>query len=79
MRKLTRCLATCLLVVSISAGALADGGETQGPPNASLPLLTESTTGGSAIESSAPTQASSIDMVTEATVMLATWLEAAIF
>ena len=41
MTKLTRFFATCLLVVSISGAALADGGQTQGPSSASPAPSTE--------------------------------------
>jgi hypothetical protein len=35
MTKLTRFLATCVLVVSVFGAALADGGQTQGPNSTS--------------------------------------------
>lgn len=79
MTKLTRFLANCLLVVSLSTVALADGGDTQGPPKAlAQPPSAECITGGSGTEPSPAPQNSSIDIVTEVTAMLVTWLADAI-
>ncbi len=71
MKKLTRFFATCLLVVSMSAVALADGGITQGPGLAS-PSPPDCPTGGSEAENAASTQNLSIDIMLEAA--FATWL-----
>lgn len=80
MTKLTRFFATCLLVVSISAVALADGdgGATQGPPAPVPPPSAQSVTEGAEVAGAAqPAQESSFDIVTVAD-GLATWLVAAI-
>jgi hypothetical protein len=75
MTKLTRFFATCLLVVSISAVALADGdgGTVQGPP--APPPAAQCDTDCSSPEASAPAQPAedlSVDIVTEAT-LFASW------
>ena len=79
MTKLTRFFATGLLVVALSAVAFADGGETQGPPQASpAPSPAESSTGVLSAEPLATPQDSSVDIVTEATTILSIWLQSAI-
>jgi hypothetical protein len=81
MTKLTRFFATCLLVASISAVALADGegGVTQGVPHAAaLPPPAECTTDCSITAASEPVPDSSFDIVS-AEDMLKNWLVAAIF
>lgn len=73
MTKLKRFFGVCLLVVSMSVVALGDG-QTQGPGIAQPPPPTES------ITTPAETQAFvSADFVTEATTILASWLEVVIF
>lgn len=76
MSRLRRLVAISTLMVSLSALALA--GETLTPPVAPPPPA-EFTTECSETEASTPVQSSSVDIVTEATMMLAGWLEAAIF
>ena len=77
MTKLTRFFGTCVLVVSLFTVALA--GDILTPPAAPPAPPAEFTVDCSSVEASTPAQDSSIDIVTEATTMLATWLEAAIF
>ncbi len=77
MTKLTRFFATCLLVVSMSAAALADGGATQGPPAAVPTPSEECTTGCSEAENATSAQNSSVDTMTEA--MFVIWLAEAIY
>ena len=75
MTKLKRFCATCLLVVSISAVALADGGNTQGPEFAPPPPVEQCTTGCETM-TSAPVQAP-LDNTTNALTladMLVIWL-----
>jgi hypothetical protein len=77
MTKLTRFFATCVLVVSISAVAWADGGSTQGPnivpPS---PPVEECTT--SCTNSLTSPQPSSADTLTMADMFLI-WLAESIF
>ena len=72
MKKLTRFFATCLLVVSLSVVALADGGATQGPGLAAPPP-TNCTTGCSEAENATSTQNLAAHTMTEAANFL-TWL-----
>ena len=61
MTKLTRLIGVCLLVVSLSAVTLAEGGATQGPP-APVPPPTECVSEGTdALASTQPVQDSSVD------------------
>lgn len=78
MTKLTRFFATCLLVVSISTVALADGGTVQGPPAPPPPPSAECTADCSSASASEPVQDSSID-IASAEDMLTNWLVALIF
>ena len=78
MTKLTRFFGTCLLVVSLSAVALADGdgGATQGPPAPVPPPSAECVAEYSGTEASAPAQPaqdSSVDILMAGD-MLANWL-----
>jgi hypothetical protein len=79
-----RCLvAVSILVVCLSGVAVADGGEVQGPPLAppdSAPQCTATNCAGT--EVSVPQQQEQsllVDIVTEGTTMLDTWLAAAMF
>ncbi|HXJ43472.1 MAG TPA: hypothetical protein VNH18_29590 [Bryobacteraceae bacterium] len=61
MTKLTRLIGVCLLVVSLSAITLAEGGATQGPP--APPPPTECVSEGTdALASTQPVQDSSVDI-----------------
>jgi hypothetical protein len=71
MSKLARFVATSVLVVSLSAVALADGGETQGP-NLALPAPhIESNAGAPGTMALSPAQASPIEIATEVTLLVA--------
>ena len=81
MTKLTRFFATCLLLVSISAVAFADGegGTTQGPPAPTPPPVADCI-GCSEPEASEPSQSAqdwSVDSVSVADIF-AIWLVASI-
>jgi hypothetical protein len=71
MSKLARFFATGVLVVSVSAVALADGGDTQGPNLASPAPYTQSNTGSSGTVALSPAQGSSIEIATEVTLLVA--------
>ena len=71
MSKLARFFATSVLLVSLSAVALADGGETQGPNLAPPAPHTESSEGLPGTLASSPAQASSIEIATEVTLLVA--------
>jgi hypothetical protein len=71
MSKLARFFATSVLVVSLSAVALADGGETQGSDLASPAPCAESNTGSSGSIALSPTQDSAIEIATEVTLLVA--------
>jgi hypothetical protein len=74
MTKVIRFLATCLLVVSLTAVALADGGETQGPGLAPpQPPTTECTTDCTDNETPCPVPEPSVD-VSDVVDVLVTWL-----
>ena len=76
MTTLRRLLAICVLTVSLSGVAVADGGETQGPPLLSAPPAPECITDCSDASGSTPDQPAeepSVDIVTEA-VIFANWL-----
>jgi len=71
MSKLARFVATSVLVVSLSAVALADGGETQGP-NLALPAPhTEGNAGAPGTMALSPAQESPIEIATEVTLLVA--------
>jgi hypothetical protein len=79
MKTLTRFFATCLLVVSMSAVALADGGVTQGPGLAAPPPPpVDCPTGCSEAENAISTQNSAVDTMIEAA-ELVTWLAESIY
>lgn len=84
MTKLTRLFATCLLVVSISAVALADGegGLLQGPPAPVPPpsasQSTEYTPGSASPSASEPVQDSSLDIASAEDILM-NWLVFSIF
>ena len=84
MTQLRRLVAISILVVSLFGVAMADGGNTQGPPVAAPdPTIGCMTTDCAGPEVSVvpqqPVQDFSGVIVTVATTMLGTWLEAAIF
>ena len=63
MTKLTRLIGVCLLVVSLSAVTLAEGGATQGPPAPVPPPPTGCVSEGTdALASTQPVQDSSVDI-----------------
>ena len=74
MTKVIRFLATCLLVVSLAAVALAEGGETQGPGLAPpQPPTTECTADCNGNEASCPEPEPWVDASEVANVFV-TWL-----
>lgn len=77
MKNLTRFFATCLLVVSMSAVALADGGITQ-TPGLAPPAPPDCTTGCSEAENATSTQNLSVDTMIEAAKFV-TWLAESIY
>ena len=81
MTKLTRFFGACLLVVSLSAVALADGepGATQGPPAPPPPPAAQCVTEGAEVaDSTQPVQEAWVDVETAAD-MFANWLVMSIF
>jgi len=78
MKKLSGFFATCLLVVSMSAAALADGGVTQGPGLAPPPPPPVCTTDCSEAENAISTQSLSVDTMIEVEKFV-TWLTESIY
>ena len=70
MSKIARLFATGVLVVSLSAVALADGGDTQGS-NLVSPAPLTSNAGSSGTIALSPAQDSSIEIATEVTLLVA--------
>jgi hypothetical protein len=80
MKELTRLVAISILMVALSGVALADGGETEGPPLAPPAPPAECTTDCSSTAASTPTQPTqnpTVDIITTAE-MFATWLATSI-
>jgi hypothetical protein len=74
MTKVIRFFATCILVVSLAAVALADGGETQGPGLAPpQPPTTECTADCTSNEASCPVPELSVE-ASDVANLLVTWL-----
>lgn len=73
MTQLRRLVAISILTVSLSGVALADGGDTQTPPQAPSPPPAECTTDCSGAAPSTPAPDSTVDIVATAE-MLAVWL-----
>ena len=71
MSKLARLFATSMLVVSLSAVVLADGGETQGPnlPSPAPPTASNAVAPGAMALN--PVQDSAIEIATEVTLLVA--------
>ncbi len=81
MTKLTRFFGTFLLIVSISAVALADGngGNTQGPPAPPPPPAAQSVTDSAeTIDSTQTAQNSVLDVATAEADLLEAWLVSAL-